>query len=165
MRELTRLRAACEARLAQITVPDPFTLETFCQAVAEHRDRPVRLHSIALAAPAQPFALWVGTDDADHIVVDAAATGWHRDHLACHEIGHMLFDHTTDQAVTDQAAALLLPDLDPAMIRKVLGRHAYGTQQEREAEMTATVVLERAGHRPTGRFAALDAALGRTAGW
>ncbi|NUT33860.1 MAG: hypothetical protein HOV79_12390 [Hamadaea sp.] len=171
MRELTRLRAACEARLADVAVPHPFDLDTFCRSIAGHRGRPMHLHTVTVpAGPGQPFALWLGADDADHVFVDAAATGWHRDHLVCHEIGHMLFDHmlvdrTAESGGTADATRLLMPDLDPAMVRRVLARHAYDTRQEREAELTATLILERARRRPAGPFDALDAAFGRGAGW
>ena len=38
---------------------------------------------------------------------------------------------------------LLFPDLDPAMVIRVLGRVRYTTAQEREAEMTASLIRGR----------------------
>lgn len=40
---------------------------------------------------------------------------------------------------------LLAPDVDPALAKRILGRSAYSTRQEWEAEYFATLVHARAG--------------------
>jgi hypothetical protein len=42
---------------------------------------------------------------------------------------------------------LLAPDVDPALARLVLGRSAYTTAEEQEAEPVASLILGQAGQR------------------
>ncbi|WP_236654336.1 hypothetical protein [Streptacidiphilus anmyonensis] len=57
-----------------------------------------------------------------------------------HEIGHMLCDHTGLGA----GLASMFSRLDPAMVERVLTRGGYPTPQEKEAELMAALILERA---------------------
>jgi hypothetical protein len=47
-----------------------------------------------------------------------------------------------------EGAASLLPSLDPAMVRRVLARAGYSTEEEREAELLASLIRQQA--RPGG---------------
>ena len=53
-------------------------------------------------------------------------------------VGHQ---HT---AVWEQLISLLVPDVDQALIRLILGRSAYSTTEEREAETLASLILSSA---------------------
>ena len=61
-------------------------------------------------------------------------------HIALHEVAHMLLDHR-HTAAWDQLISLLAPDVDQALIQLILGRSAYSTAEEREAETLATFIL------------------------
>jgi hypothetical protein len=50
-------------------------------------------------------------------------------------LGH---EHT---AAWDQFVRLLAPDVDETLIRLILGRSAYSTTEERDAETLASLVL------------------------
>jgi hypothetical protein len=50
-------------------------------------------------------------------------------------LGHQ---HT---AAWDQLISLLAPDLDQALIELILGRSAYSTTEERDAETLASLIL------------------------
>jgi hypothetical protein len=83
----------------------------------------------------------------------------HREHIALHEIGHLLAGHQGQVGVED-IAGLLLPDLNPALVRAVLKRTCYSSEQEWEAEYFATLVLERSRSGRDGRrIGAADPAL------
>jgi hypothetical protein len=144
------LRRQCEQRLAGIAVPRPFCLEEFATTVAALRERPLRVFPLpGLDDEDAPSGAWVATDSTDFVFVDAAASPWHRDLIVLHEIGHILLDHPAADGWTDEFAAQLLPSLHPAAVRRILGRHGYSSQQEREAELLASMILERAGVAPS----------------
>jgi hypothetical protein len=56
----------------------------------------------------------------------------------------MLCNHVTPLRLEGDYAKRLVPDLDPALIKLMLGRTSYTTEQEREAETLATLILSRA---------------------
>lgn len=147
MRTLARLRSECDRRLGGIPVPQPFNLAAFTTTLARHRHRELRLAPLpATPATAALSGFWIATGTADYVLVDAHASPWHRDLIALHEIGHILYGHSSDATLAPAAA--LLPGLSPDAIRRALGRHGYTTREEREAETIASLILERAGSDP-----------------
>jgi hypothetical protein len=159
MTALRRLRAACERRLADVDVPQPFNLERFCAGVAAQRGRPLLLHDLPFpASPHHPYGLYIGTDDTDHVFLEAGTSGWHRDLIGCHEIAHLICGH---HGAPEDLAADMLPDLDPKVIRRMLSRHAYTTHDEQEAEVTATLILERAARLPASHLRTIGTPTGR----
>jgi hypothetical protein len=56
----------------------------------------------------------------------------------------MLCNHVTPLRFEGDYAKRLVPDLDPDLIKLMLGRTSYTTKQEREAETLATLILSRA---------------------
>ncbi|MFF5229112.1 hypothetical protein [Dactylosporangium sp. NPDC000521] len=159
--------------LAGLDVPDPFDLRAFCASVAAARGRDLHLHQLpAAGVDGTACGLWLSTDKADHVFY-AASTGWlHQQHIILHEIGHILCDHvapapeppvgatagaTTGDGLED-VTALLLPDLDPATVARVLRRSSYSAPQEQVAEMIATMLNTAASTaaRPTAADPSLD---------
>lgn len=132
--------------LAGLDVPDPFDLRAFCASVAALRGRDLHLHQLPRAgADGTACGLWLATDKADHVFY-AAGTGWlHQQHIILHEIGHILCDHVAPGPSPEDVTALLLPDLDPGTVARVLRRSSYSAPQEQVAEMIATMLNERAG--------------------
>lgn len=152
--DLTALREWCDARLADVFVPTPFDLGVFCEHLSASRGRPILLVPMAMGAPS-PSGMWICGERRDYIVYEQATTPLHQTHIALHEIGHLLCGHESASRFDDSHLARLFPTLDPAMVRRVLGRTGYATEEEVEAEMLACMILERAG-RPVGKSAALD---------
>ncbi|WP_131740469.1 hypothetical protein [Actinomadura roseirufa] len=108
------------------------------------------------AMPEGLCGMYVSTAETDYVYTTSRTTPFHRQHIALHEIGHLLADHQGG-AGTGELAAALLPDLNPALVRAVLGRTGYTSEQEREAEYFATLVTQRS--RPAQadrRMAAAD---------
>jgi hypothetical protein len=87
--------------------------------------------------------LWIATDSADLIAYEQHTSAPHQDHIVLHEIGHVLCDHFPATLSTAEQAQLLLPDLDSAMVRRVLGRSGYSSVEEREAEFLASLLGQR----------------------
>lgn len=126
-------------------MPEPFGVGALLAEVAAERGRPIELLPVR-ARPDAPCGLLVTTDRADYIVYAADTTPLHRQHILLHEVAHLLCGH--QNASTPLAAAgALLPRLDPALVRSVLGRTVYGEPQEQEAELVASLILSRAAGR------------------
>jgi hypothetical protein len=81
----------------------------------------------------------------------------HQDHIVLHEICHLLCGHAGDDALGTEHARLLFPNLDPAMVGRVLGRTSYSTEEEQEAELLASMIQQAARRdRPRTRAVTED---------
>jgi hypothetical protein len=151
VRDLKRLRRACERRLDGLRIPRPFDLDAFMVSVQNQRGGR-RIHIQPSPIPASevsPYGMWVATHDADFIVYEPETTPLHRAQIVLHEVGHMLFDHHSDEVVDPRILSVLFPDLDPAIVKLVLSRHDHHKREDEfEAEMFASLVLETAGYEP-----------------
>lgn len=92
-----------------------------------------------------PCGLWIMTRTVDFIVYEAETSRPHQDHIIAHELAHMVCGHRGGAGthVDDDTARLLFPDLAPELLQKILGRGNYSSVEEREAEVTASLILER----------------------
>ena len=148
---LRALRRRCDERLSEIELPVPFSATSFCEALAERRGRPIRL--LPITAREGPFGLWAATRDTDYIFFESETSGWHQEHIILHEACHLLWDHRRSQVSDEEILRMLLPDLALEMVHRVLQRSAYSEDDEQEAELLATLIVERTGGlmTPTAR--------------
>jgi hypothetical protein len=143
------LHDRCVRRLRGIEIPRPFHLDAFAATIAEHRNR--ALHVLPLPGLDGSEGLsgaWIATDTADYVLIDADASPWHRNLIGLHEIGHLLCDHGAGDSLLRERAGELLPRLSHVTIRRILGRHGYGSSDEQEAELMACLILKRADADP-----------------
>ncbi|MFF3554629.1 hypothetical protein ACFYXL_14610 [Streptomyces tsukubensis] len=110
-----------------------------CDAISRSRGRRIELRAFALPSPG-PLGLWCETPTADLIVFQKETTPLHQDHIVLHEVGHILADHPGPGLSSQLATAL--PGLKPAAVHRVLQRCSYDSDQEREAELVATIIME-----------------------
>lgn len=141
--ELKAVRRRCETRLSALAVPVPFDLDRFSAAIAEQRGRPLYLHPATVDGA--PCGVWISSGDADHVFFDGTTSPVHRQHIVLHELGHVVAAHEGTGSPGDWVRRLL-PNLDPNVVAKVLCRTTYSDADEIEAEVFASVVLERATH-------------------
>lgn len=150
------LRNECHDVIDSLSVPDPFDLDRFVRVVAQRRGKRIELVPARLGATA-PCGMLAGTPEVDYICFASNTSALHARHIVMHELGHLVFGHHGDMnAVTgaqEPAAAggrtelemevlrHLMPNLDPALITELLGRTVYDTEQERQAEMFASIIL------------------------
>src|SRR5437879_3028794 len=81
-----QLRQHCQHLARDLPIPTPFTITTFCQAIAAQRGRPLHLYALPEATPGGPCGVWIATDDGDHVFYEPGTSPLHRDHIILHEI-------------------------------------------------------------------------------
>ena len=133
----------CAAIVADLDIPRPFDLGRFLARLAIQRNRMIFLHPFT-SGPGVPCGLWLGTARADHIFHEEGTTPWHQTHITLHEVAHMLLGHGGKGGL----ARLLAPDVDPALVKLVLGRSTYTTAEEQDAETLASLILGQASDFP-----------------
>lgn len=159
-----RLRRRCQKAIAGITLPEPFSARELCNHLAAERERP--LHLLVLptpTVPGTPSGMWLVADRGDYIFFDAQTSPLHQEHILVHEIGHMVCDHQS--AGGDHSLYRYIDFADPESIRQSLPRIQYSDEQEQEAEMIASIILETVGRLPapmllSGMVGGLESAMG-----
>lgn len=153
--DLRTLRKRCEARLRQLDLPLPFDVQSFCERMAVHRGRPILLYPAR--SDAGPFGLWVAGPSLDVVFYEEETSPLHQDHIILHELCHLLCDHQPVPLSDTELARLLCPDLDPSTVQRVLHRASYSTDEEREAELLASLIVRQtAGGPPHPQTQPLD---------
>ena len=137
-----RLRRQLRAELSTLDISHPVDMAEVCQRLGAHRGLKIRLRAVPFEAPG-PFGLWFRTPSSDYILYQLETTVLHQQHIIAHELGHLLSGHDSDDG-DDAVWTNLLPDVPPDLLRRALRRTHYDTEQERDAETVATLLLERA---------------------
>ncbi|QMU70617.1 hypothetical protein [Streptacidiphilus sp. P02-A3a] len=145
------LRRYCAEVVGRLDVPAPFNVNDLCDRLEEDRGRAISLVPMSLPVrQGTPCGLWVATAEVDYILFEKDTSRTHQEHIVSHEIGHLLLGHDSSPAHQDEVARLLMPTLDPALVRSVLGRTVYTSHEERAAELVASLLPLRAS-RGKGR--------------
>jgi hypothetical protein len=121
-------------------------LADICERVERLRGRPLRLAAVA-TGPSWPSGLWIETRGVDYVVFDRATSALHQVHIICHEVGHMLLGHVGTAIRAEIAEVRQLLQADPRA--PVMMRTGYADEEEREAEVFATMACERIGDPAT----------------
>ncbi|WP_433606484.1 hypothetical protein ACQP2P_30160 [Dactylosporangium sp. CA-139114] len=138
---LRSIRRRCRTIVRGLSVPEPFNLDAFLAVLAEQRGRPMHLLALDLPVGA-PCGLCIATDTTDYIAVTKIATGPQRDHIALHEVAHLLLGHRLQLGGDDEVPALFR-HIDPRIIERVFARTTYSTLAEQEAEVLASLLGQR----------------------
>lgn len=137
-----RVRQECADLVASLEIPVPFDLEILCRSVGERRGKPILLMPTAMVF-GNLCGLWLGTAKADYVFFEENTSRLHQQHIVCHELGHILRQHPVKKTLGAEIARALAPDVEPGEVQRVLGREAYSDEHEFEAELIATLVLQR----------------------
>ncbi|WP_329383454.1 hypothetical protein OG625_21400 [Streptomyces sp. NBC_01351] len=180
----TRRRARCEAVADVVTIPRPFTLDALCEGIAAQRGRPVRLVALE-GAPnsSMPCGVLVATESVDLIFYEPATSALHKLQIVLHELAHLLLGHGSPDADRPAYATRLLPPgqttkndepdnddndnneededddlgIDLDQVLHILGRTSYSDNEEKDAELLATIL----SHRVLDREATTNPVLNR----
>lgn len=137
------------AIIRTLPIPVPWDRNTFIDSIAQMRGRPITLRPTDTATlKHSPCGVWVKGATEDTILYESGTSEYHIDQIICHEIGHMVLEHDAPSAAATVDAPhhypelwrTILPDLDPANVRAVLGRMDYTNDREHDAETFATMV-------------------------
>lgn len=159
-----RLAPTLAAALELASIPHPFSLDAYLEAVRAYRGRPLHMHDLPAAATGAVCGLWIATSKADHVFVAPGAAGVLRTNIVLHEISHMLLDHGKTGGDAETALARLLWPVVDGKIQAVAGRSRYDTVEERQAEQLATLILLRANDPGRGQDDGLRM-IGKTFGY
>ena len=132
-------RVRATARLARRLMPPDGDLDVWLQNLGQHRNRPIRLIVQTLAPGSGLSGMCLVRDDADYVVLDAAASPSRRALVLAHEVAHLLLEHD-GEAASSEVVAQVAPDLSPGLISRVLTRDGYNSVDEQDAEELATLL-------------------------
>ena len=135
-------RRQCADLVADLPIPTPFDVNEFCAGLGRDAGRPIHLLPMDLP-PGGPCGLLLSTDDAEYVVYPQATIPMHQQHIVFHELGHFLLQHRKVPAPEMDTSRLVLPNLDPVMVQRILSRTAYSEREEQDAEVVASLILER----------------------
>lgn len=124
---IERLRRDVAPLVDAFTLPSPWNLASFVRSVGQERGRPILLLPTDTAG--SMCGLWVATDHADYIAYEQSTSGFHRDHIVLHELGHIILGH------------------HGRSLERVGDRARYPDRQEQQAEVFGSLVLQRAGRK------------------
>jgi hypothetical protein len=146
--DVKQLRQRCEARLRAVDLPEPFDVDQFTQRLARQRGRPIKLlpHEFRAA----PCGAWIprATEDCIYFARDTGPL--HREHIILHELCHLLCGHQPTSVIDPALLGALFTHLHPSLVERYLQRQTYVSEDDQEAELLATLILERAA-RERGR--------------
>lgn len=136
--------------IGQLPVPSPWDRTTFVRTVEQLRGRRITLLPVDAALLAgSACGLWLVREHDDVVLYQDGTSQLHADQIILHELGHMLLDHDKNAKTdTAQMVSALTPNLDPATVKAALGRSAYNTTAEHDAELFASLILS---HSPKDR--------------
>jgi hypothetical protein len=144
-RPASRLRKRCTQVVRRLQLPDPFSVSALCDSISAQRGRTLYLHPLDKPEGVldMPCGMWVATDVADHVFFEQQTSTFHQEHIILHELGHMICGHTIAILGDDVDPAAISEDTGGELVQQALLRASYNTEQEQEAELVATLILER----------------------
>lgn len=134
------------ARRALRVMPKDGDLEQMLSNLGTQRGRPIKVIEHDFGPPGGPSGQWYVMKDRDYIVIDKSASPSRRAVILTHEIAHMVLGHGGEAARSD-LIRVVAPDLDPALVERVLHRESYSTDDEAIAEEVATLLAVEHGRR------------------
>ncbi|MGW3183228.1 ImmA/IrrE family metallo-endopeptidase [Kitasatospora sp. NPDC001119] len=152
------LRDACEARLKHLSLPHRFGEAELIDAVSEAVGRKIVCEAIDMRGT---FSCGLRKRYADREVIyyEKNASLLHQRQIIAHELAHIVCAHKGEIDLSDVMSDDELADLMDWSLLGVSARTAYETEEEIEAETTATLMLQlmyRGAVLPASRPSAAD---------
>jgi hypothetical protein len=130
---------AVRKKLRKLGLTGRITVQELAAALAADRQRPLRLKAVRFP-PGHTGGVLV-TPEVD--VLCYPKDGWRIERLNAigHELAHLLLGHEGIALDGDDALRMLAPNIDPVVVRRMLGRTAFTTDEERDAETTGMALV------------------------
>lgn len=144
--QLKHIRRRARELVDALDIPVPFDIEKLCTHIGSIRGTSIRLHPYS-ARLGLPCGLFLSLPGEDIVVYETQTSPLHQEQIILHELGHLLCDHHgRSLGVTEATARLLFPHLHLDMVNTLLGRARghYSEPEEQEAEIIASMILQRA---------------------
>ncbi|MET8420088.1 toxin [Streptomyces sp. NPDC005134] len=153
---LRALRKECEAGLADLPIPAPFSVAGLVTNMEAARGRTIVLHEMPdrLARVNAACGLRLASGRTSFVLYRRRPTAYQTQHVILHELCHEWFDHGT--SLDAEQLQRLLPVFDTSLISRVLdsgvadalragdgtvqARAQYDTHDERVAEFGASLI-------------------------
>ncbi|MFB7308881.1 toxin [Streptomyces sp. NPDC056192] len=153
---LRALRKECEAGLADLPIPAPFSVTGLVANMEAARGRTIVLHEMPdrLARVNAACGLRLASGRTSFVLYRRRPTAYQTQHVILHELCHEWFDHGT--SLDAEQLQRLLPVFDTSLISRVLdsgvadalragdgtvqARAQYDTHDERVAEFGASLI-------------------------
>ncbi|MCX5161284.1 toxin [Streptomyces sp. NBC_00264] len=118
---LRELRKECEAGLADLPIPAPFSVDALVANMEAARGRTIVLHEMPdrLARVNAACGLRLKTGGTSFVLYRRRPTAYQTQHVILHELCHEWFDHGT--SLDPEQLRRLLPVFDTSLITRVLG--------------------------------------------
>ncbi|MFC9752428.1 toxin [Streptomyces sp. NPDC056921] len=118
---LRELRKECEAGLADLPIPAPFSIDALVANMEAARGRTIVLHEMPdrLARVNAACGLRLKTGGTSFVLYRRRPTAYQTQHVILHELCHEWFDHGT--SLDAEQLRRLLPVFDTSLISRVLG--------------------------------------------
>ncbi|WP_327245524.1 toxin [Streptomyces sp. NBC_01320] len=153
---LRKLRKECEAGLADLPIPAPFSIAGLVANMEAARGRTIVLHEMPdrLARVDAACGLRLASGSTSFVLYRRRPTAYQTQHVILHELCHEWFDHGT--SLDADQLQRLLPVFDTSLISRVVdsgvadalragdstvqARAQYDTHDERIAEFGASLI-------------------------
>lgn len=145
------LHARCEAAVRGLAIPAPFDAGTFCAALAGRRSRPIELLPLSLRGLTEREVLYgvvIDKPSCDIIVYERDTSQLHQQQIILHEASHLILEHHLSVPLSEGSPRLPPTILGDGTIRHLLWRRSHTDAAEQEAEILASLILERAAIGP-----------------
>lgn len=151
-RRYRALKRELRRDLRELDIHPPLSVDELCSRLGGLRGRPIRMQAQEL--PAEVFGLWVPGAAVDYIVYQEHSTPVHQRHTKLHEFGHIYCSHQPGHRVEVVTSMLRDGAFGPDVAEDIWGGLArtsgperqwpvgYDDDQEHEAEMVATIIME-----------------------
>jgi hypothetical protein len=118
---MRELRKECEAGLADLPIPAPFSIDALVANMEAARGRTIVLHEMPdrLARVNAACGLRLKTGGTSFVLYRRRPTEYQTQHVILHELCHEWFDHGT--SLDAEQLRRLLPVFDTSLITRVLG--------------------------------------------
>lgn len=129
----------------ELVLPDPWDIDSMIARVASRAGRPLRVERRPAAGDGITGTIFRLADE-DVIFYRDDLVGLHREHVLCHELGHLLAGHLEGPEAYGESS----DDLAHARVLMLNRQCQYGEARERVAEEIAELLLARVRQQVPG---------------